>query len=626
MITRKFPIGAEVRAEGGVHFRIWAPRSRGLNLVLGHADTRNRIRAMKPEREGYFSLYAADVKAGDLYGFQLEGDDAVLPDPASRSQPEGPMDLSQVVDPSTFKWGDQDWRGLGLRGQVIYEMHIGTFTPEGTWNAATKQLPMLKDLGVTTIEMMPIAEFPGNFGWGYDGVDLFAPYHIYGTPDDLRRFINKAHELQLGVILDVVYNHFGPSGNFLARFSESYFSDRYKNEWGDPINFDGPASGPVREFFITNARYWIEEFHFDGLRLDATQSIFDASERHVLAQISQACHEAAGERSVLLVAENEPQESRTVTPVEQGGYGLDMMWNDDFHHAFRVALTGKREAYYGDYRGTADELALVTKWGFLYQGQHNARQGKRRGSPALHLPAFRLVSYLQNHDQIANSARGDRLQFHTSPGRLRAATAALLLLPFTPMLFQGQEFGASNPFLYFAHHQDDLAQMVAKGRREFLMQFPSMTAMEKSCRFTTPDDPETFASSRLKWNEREHERHATLYQLHKDLLRLRREDPVLRRQDAQQMTVCILGPAALAWRYFGQDEGDRLLIVSLGMDLNASDVHPNPLLVPPQGHDWRLVVSTELPDYGGCGVAPPDAHGQWNYLGSSAYFFASHPV
>ncbi|MGH7969277.1 MAG: malto-oligosyltrehalose trehalohydrolase, partial [Limisphaerales bacterium] len=446
-----------------------------------------------------------------------------LPDPASRFQPDGPHGASEIVDPNRFAWTDQEWQGVPRNGQVLYEMHIGTFTTEGTWAAAAAQLPELKDLGITVIEMMPVADFPGRFGWGYDGVCLFAPTRLYGTPEDLRAFVDRAHNLGLGVILDVVYNHLGPDGNYLRDYSDDYFTDRYANEWGQAINFDGPNSGPVREFFLTNARYWIEEFHFDGLRFDATQQMFDSSPVHILAELSKHVRNAGGRRKTYLVSENEPQQARLVRSIENGGYGMDALWNDDFHHSATVAATGHNEAYYSDYYGTPQELVSCAKRGFLYQGQWCSWQKQHRGNPALGLEPGQFINFIQNHDQVANSLRGFRLDQLTSPGRFRALTALLLLGPATPMLFQGQEFGASAPFLFFADHNPDLARLVAKGRRGFLRQFPTIGDPEADSCLADPAADETFFSCKLDRAERR--TNAATYQLHRDLLKLRREDP-----------------------------------------------------------------------------------------------------
>ncbi len=351
---RRLPVGAELHREGGVHFRVWAPKRRRVAAVLESASGTEE-HPLEREEGGYYSALVP-TGAGTRYRFRLDGEQRLLPDPASRYQPDGPHGPSEVVDPSRFRWTDAGWRGVPREGQVIYEMHIGTFTRAGTWSAATRQLPAIAELGVTVVELLPVADFPGRFGWGYDGVNLFAPTRLYGTPDDMRAFVDRAHGLGLGVLLDVVYNHLGPDGNYLREFSDGYFSRTHHTDWGDAINFDGPDSAAVRAFFLANASCWIDEFHIDGLRLDATQDIHDRSTPHILEELTRHARAAAPGRRVYLVAENEPQQTRLVRPPDEGGYGLDAIWNDDFHHSALVALTGRREAYYTDYLGTPQEL------------------------------------------------------------------------------------------------------------------------------------------------------------------------------------------------------------------------------------------------------------------------------
>jgi maltooligosyltrehalose trehalohydrolase len=588
---------------------VWAPNARTVDVV----DDDDRVTPLKPADDGYFAGFGP-LGAGARYRYRLDGE-ALYPDPASRRQPDGPHGASEIVDPGAFAWTDGAWRGLTLPGQVLYELHVGTFTREGTWAAAARELPALARLGVTAVEMMPVADFPGRFGWGYDGVGLFAPTRLYGDPDDLRRFVDRAHAVGVGVILDVVYNHLGPDGNHLAAFAPEYFTDRYANEWGQALNFDGAGAEPVREFFIANAGYWIDEFHMDGLRVDATQQMFDGSARHVLADLVARARVAAGGRGILLIAENEPQDARLVRAPDAGGYGFDAMWNDDFHHALRVAVTGRAEAYYMDYRGRPQELVSAVKHGFLYQGQHYAWQRKRRGTPARDLARSALVAYLQNHDQVANSARGERLPALTSAGRWRAATALLLLAPSTPMLFQGQEFGASSPFLYFADHQPELAAKVRDGRREFLAQFPSIAAPGVSACLPDPGDPGSFERSKLDLGERA--RHAETYALHADLLALRREDPVFRAQGVHGVDGAVLGAEAFVLRFFGGGGDDRLLVVNLGPDL-ALDILPEPLLAPPADRRWALAWCSEDPRYGGRGAAPFDAERDWRIPAQAA--------
>ena len=620
--TRTMQVGAEPQPGGGAHFRVWAPGRRNVEVVLESGVEEGEAVALEPDGDGYFAGAAASATIGTRYRYRLDGE-GPFPDPASRAQPEGPHGPSQVVDADAFGWTDGAWPGLRLAGQVIYEMHVGTFTAEGTWQAAARELPWLAELGVTVVEMMPVAEFPGRFGWGYDGVDLFAPTHLYGSPDDLRAFVDRAHALGLGVILDVVYNHLGPDGNYLRRFSPHYFTDRYRTEWGEAVNFDGPGSAPVRDFVTANAAYWIREFHLDGLRLDATQCVYDCGNVHVLADVTRAARKAAAGRSVLIVAENEPQDPRLVRAPQRGGHGMDALWNDDFHHTARVALTGRSEAYYTDYRGTPQELISAVRWGFLYQGQWYAWQKQRRGSPSLDVPAAAYVTCLQNHDQVANSARGERVHRLTSPGRHRAMTALALLGPSTPMLFQGQEFAASTPFLYFADHEPELAGKVRVGRGEFLGQFPSLSSAGARGMLADPGAEATFLASKLDLRERE--AHAWAVELHRDLLRLRRTDAAFRAQDRDRVHGAVLAAEAFLLRWLGHDGDDRLLLVNLGPDLVLTPA-PEPLLAPPRNARWGVLWASEHPRYGGEGFSQPDRDGVgWRLPGHAALVLAPIP-
>jgi len=466
------------------------------------------------------------------------------------------------------------------------------------------------------IEMMPVAEFDGSFGWGYDGVSLFAPYHHYGTPDDLRHFIDCAHAVGIAVILDVVYNHCGPSGCYLRQFSEHYFLHRHECEWGDAINYDGSGAEAVREFYLGNAQYWIDEFHFDGLRLDAAQQLFDSSSEHVIAAIVRRVRETAGQRRTYMVGENEPQLTRMVQPARAGGFGLDAAWNDDFHHSATVALTGRFEAYFSDHRGAPQEFVSAAKRGYLFQGQWYSWQQGRRGTPAFDLAPATFINFLQNHDQVANCGLGRRLHQTSNPGLYRAMTAVLLLGPQTPMLFQGQEFCASAPFLYFADHEPELAARVNQGRTEFVHQFPSLAAAETQAWLPTPHDPATFRRCKLDLSERE--RHREAYALHRDLLRLRREDPVFSRPRRGGVDGAVLGTQAFVLRFFDRrGSGDRILLVNLGSDLPLSPV-PEPLLAPPEGMEWELLWASEHPRYGGQGVRPFHADERWVLTGHSA--------
>jgi maltooligosyltrehalose trehalohydrolase len=617
-IQRRYPIGAELIGEGLTHFRVWAPKAKRLDVVLETSPENEAERTFHPleaESGGYFSG-AITADAGAFYRFRVNEAETFHPDPASRFQPQGPHRSSWVVDPSRFRWSDQQWKGVRMPGQIIYEMHVGIFTREGTWLAAAKELAELARIGVTVIEMMPIADFPGEFGWGYDGVDLFAPCRLYGTPEDLRAFVNHAHSLGLGVILDVVYNHFGPDGNYLGVFSDHYLRRGNANDWGDSINFDGPNSGSVREFFITNGRYWIEEFHFDGFRFDATESIFDKSDEHIIGAIGRAARHAAGERSIILVAENERQEVKLIRPRSEGGDDLDGVWNDDLHHSAIVALVGRREAYYTDYLGAPQEFISAAKYGYLFQGQPYSWQEAPRGTLALGAPPEAFVAFLENHDQVSNTMAGQRVRFETSPGRYRAMTALLLLGPWTPLLFQGQEFGTSRPFLYFSDIGDDnLREAIRKGRFEFLSQFPSLASTETQKQLPIPTDPNSFTRCKLDFSERK--KNQQLYDFHIDLIKLRREDSRFREQKTGGLDGAVLGAKSFVLRYFAEKNGDRLLLVNLG-DTQLLEPMPEPLLAPPLGFEWTTLWSSDSERYGGPGTGPVATQDNWTLPGEAA--------
>ena len=594
-----YPVGGQLH-ESGAAFRVWADTHDSVSVVL-----KKREHKLTREPNGHFAGFVEGAREGDTYSYLIDGK-GPFPDPASRFQPAGPHGPSQLVNPDRFAWTDASWPGLKLTNQVIYELHIGTFTSSGTWRSAIEQLPELAGLGISAIEVMPVSEFSGTFGWGYDGVDLFAPTRNYGSPDDFRAFIDAAHAHGVGIILDVVYNHIGPDGNYLPMFSDHYFTEEYKTDWGAALNFHGENSGPVREFFSSNAAYWIKEYHLDGLRLDATQNIYDLPDGHILAEITRHSRKAAGSRGILIIAENEPQNTRLIRPLDKGGYGLDCMWNDDFHHSAMVATTGNRESYFWDYLGTPQELLSAIKYGFLYQGQWLARQKQRRGKSTLGTNPASMISYLQNHDQIANSGRGLRLHELTSFGQYKAMTAVCLLGPGTPMLFQGQEFASSAPFLFFADHQPDLAEMVRKGRKEFLSQWRNIGTGELT--LVDPGDKATFEQCRLDFSERG--THREVYALHRDLLQLRKSELLFSRQ-TRQLDGAVLGAQAFVVRFFSGDfKDDRLLIVNLGVQLDFNP-SPVPLLGPPENTEWTVLWSSEDPRYGGNGTPPLDSDLNW---------------
>ena len=614
LLTRRVPVGAEVQPGAGTHFRVWAPAARTIALQIETGGGDRHVQ-LETEPDGYYSAYVEWAGAGSRYWYVLDGDP--LPDPASRFQPDGPFGPSQVVDAGSYPWRDSSWRGAGLADQIISEIHIGTFTAEGTWRSAETRLDALKDTGITMIEVMPVAEFPGAFGWGYDGVFPYAPTRLYGKPDDCRAFVDRAHELGLAVILDVVYNHLGPDGCVFRRYAPAYFQQKNATEWGDALNFDGTGAAAVREYFIANAGYWIDEFHFDGLRLDATQSIHDTTPDHVIAAMARRAREAADGRRIVLIAENEPQHTNLVRTPDEGGFGLDALWNDDFHHSAVVAVTGRREAYYSDHAGAPQEFISAAKYGYLFQGQRYAWQRQPRGTSARGLTPAAFVNFTENHDQVANSGTGLRLHARTSPGRSRALTALLLLLPGTPMLFQGQEFNASTPFLYFADHQPELAEAVRKGRAAFVSQFPSLGAADVQARLDLPHARETFERCKLDWRERG--RHSAQLQLHRDLIAVRRADAAFREQVAGRVDGAVLAAEAFALRYLADaPEDERLLLVNFGPDLVAGSF-PEPLVAPPPGCRWALRWSSEHPAYGGSGTADVLSDAGWRISGHAAF-------
>jgi maltooligosyltrehalose trehalohydrolase len=615
--ARRLPVGAEVQPRGGVHFRAWAPACRELMI---HIEDRPPA-ALLPAGRGYFAGFVPEAKAGDRYLFSMD-DGPHLPDPVSRFQPDGPHGPSVIVDPTQFEWTDAAWTGVDRSTLVVYEIHIGTFTKDGTWLAAAQGLPALADLGVTCIEVMPVADFPGRFGWGYDGVNLFAPTRLYGTPDDMRSFVDTAHRLGLGVILDVVYNHFGPDGCYLGDYSRGYFGAD-STEWGQSFNFDGADADPVREFVTSNARYWIDEFHLDGLRIDAAQSIRDKRTPHILAEVALAVRQAAPGRSTWIVAEDETQRHQVITGIENGGMDLDAIWNDDFHHSAIVAATGRREAYYADYTGAPQEFLSCAKHGFLYQGQWNERQGQRRGTPTLGVRPDAFVCFLQNHDQVANWSGGQRLHETTSLPKVRALTALLLLGPWTPMLFQGQEYAADSPFHYFADLPGPLAEAVRYGRREFLSQFHSAADADRVGAVEDPSDRGTFERSVLAPPSTA--RHAAMLALHTSLLQLRSSEIAFRAQHRLGLDGAVLGPNAFVLRFFAEPPGepaaDRLLVVNLGGQLDLP-ILAEPLLASPDRREWKVIWSSDDPLYGGPGLTPVIQPGCWCLQAESAAVLA----
>ena len=591
------PIGAEPveSPEQGVHVRVWAPDAAKVTLVVEAPEAREIVLAREPD--GYAAGFVPGLAAGARYRLQLD-DGPRLPDPASRFQPEGPLGPSAVVDPGPFAWTDREWRGIEPHRHVVYELHLGTFTRAGTWLAACKELAFLAQLGITTIEIMPIAEWDGIHNWGYDGVNLFAPHHAYGWPDDVRKFIDHAHALGLAVILDVVYNHLGPSGNTIPAFSPDYLHRDKANDWGDGINF---AELAVRELYIANAAYWIREFHFDGLRFDATQAIHDDAVPNIMAEMITAARGAAPDRTLWMVGENEPQDTKLLRD-----YGFDALWNDDYHHTARVAATGVVDGYLHDYSGTARELVSALRHGFLYQGQTYPWQRNPRGTSTRGLGRARFVHFLENHDQVANLSFGERLTELANPAQLRALTALTLLAPSIPMLFQGQETGSKKPWEFFCSHTGELGAAVRKGRASFESQFARLSLPASQAVRRDPTAASTFEACVLDPSERDFSRPMVAF--HRDLLHLRQDDPAFTATWSDAFDAATLAEHAFVARCYGDEpSGDRLILVNLGTTL-VRVVCAEPMLAPPAGTGWKLCWSSEDVRYGGHGTPPPFTH------------------
>jgi maltooligosyltrehalose trehalohydrolase len=607
-------LGARVLSGGGVRFTVWAPTARLVELLLRTGGQERRL-PLSPEPDGYHTVTVPDAGPGDRYRFLVD-DAGPFPDPASRFQPEGPHGPSQIVDPAAFPWTDAGWPGLRREGLVIYELHVGTFTAAGTFDAVVAELPRLRDLGVTAIELMPVAEFPGRWNWGYDGVDLFAPSHVYGGPDGLRRLVDAAHAAGLGVILDVVYNHLGPDGNYLRAFSPHYFTDRYRTPWGDALNYDGPHSRPVRDFVCAAACRWVEEYHIDGLRLDAVHAIFDASPTHILAELAARVRATAGRRAVVVIAESDANDVTLLrSPHDRRpGYGLDAVWADDFHHAVHVRLTGERDGYYAAYTGAVAEIARAVNEGFIYQGEVSPYTGRPRGTRVTDEPAAAFVFCIQNHDQVGNRAEGERLAVLVNRDAYALASALLLLVPETPLLFMGQEYAATTPFLYFTDHHPELGRRVTEGRRQEFAAFPAFRDPARRARIPDPQDETTFRRSKLDPAERA--RNAPVERLYRDLLALRREDPVLRVQDRAATRALPLTDDVLAV-HRRQAEEQRLLLVNFGAAAHLPVPESVPL--PPSA---SLLWCSRDTRYGGDGAAPALAAGEVHLPARCAALFA----
>lgn len=588
----RLDLGATPNDRGGTFFRVWAPKADSLSVRL-LKEGADSVVPLRNEGGGYFSVTVSGVSDGTLYLYQFH-DGSERPDPASRFQPEGVHGPSQVVNFDRFPWTDGDWRGISLDQYVIYELHVGTFSDSGTFAGIIPRLDALVSLGITAVELMPVAQFSGTRNWGYDGTCPFAPQNSYGGPDDLKRLVDACHGRGLAVIIDVVYNHQGPEGNYIGCFGP-YRTDRYRTPWGDAINFDGPDSDHVRHFVISNALYWITEYHADALRLDAVHGIFDFSARHILEELGSAVHGASRRlgRAVYLIAESDLNDVRVINPRRLGGFGLDAQWSDDFHHSLHTLLTGERLGYYGDF-GHIGQLAKAIASGFVYDGCHSAYRRRRHGSPSGHREGRQFVVSTQNHDQVGNRMHGERLSSLVSFESLKLAAGILLLSPCVPLIFMGEEYGETAPFLYFIDHGDPaLTEAVRGGRREW---FASNGQPGE------PPDPaasETFARSRINWRLRGRRRHRELLSLYRNLIALRKGSPALASLDRKRLAVRAYKRQRLLLVERWSDRERLLCLFSF-----AEDEVRFPF--PGTGSNWRKLLDSADPCWCGLGSVLPE--------------------
>jgi malto-oligosyltrehalose trehalohydrolase len=559
------PHGPEVLPDGTVRFRLWAPACERVDLEL---QSNHEMLRLNPIGDGWHELTTNRAQAGTRYSFVLPSGLRV-PDPASRCQPNDVHGPSEIIDPSSWTWSESTWKGRPWSEAVIYELHTGTFTPEGTFRSIIDKLPHLVSLGVTAIELMPVADFPGSRNWGYDGVLLYAPDSSYGRPEDLKALVEAAHAHGLMVFLDVVYNHFGPDGNYLSLYAPQFFTKRHKTPWGDAVNFDGPGCRAVRDFMIHNALYWVQQFHIDGLRLDAVHAIVDDSPKHVLEELAERVRAAVPNRLVHLILENEENQAKYLQrdAGSQPRY-YTAQWNDDVHHVLHTAVTGEDKGYYVDYRGDTIKLGRALAEGFAFQGEMMRYRGRHRGEPSTHLPPAAFIPFLQNHDQIGNRAFGDRIGALATRDALRAAAAVYLLLPQVPMLFMGEEWCASTPFPFFCDFGPELAEAVRKGRREEFARFPEFQDPAQRERIPDPQAEETFLSGKLRWDEPDEPYHRDWLDWYRKILSRRREliTPLIDRiEHAGTFQVLDHGAVFVRWQIKGG--GHLVLAVNLS---NAS--------------------------------------------------------
>lgn len=584
-------VGATCLPDAGVRFRVWGPRCRSVAVRLLGPTPRDPV-DMAPAGGGWFEVTLEWIGPGARYLYVLDGE-RDRPDPASRALPEGVHGPSEVIDTGAFPWTDASWRGLALRDMLFYELHVGTFSPAGTFDAVIPRLERLRDLGVNTLELMPVASFPGARNWGYDGVGLFAPQRTYGGPAGLSRLVDACHAHGLAVMLDVVYNHLGPEGNYLAEYGP-FFTGRYTTPWGPAINYDGEDARGVREFILANAVYWIREYHIDGLRLDAIHGILDASPVHILRELNQAVQQLARRlgRSILVVAESDLNDRRVIDPVRKGGYGLAGQWSDDFHHSLHTLLTGERNGYYADF-GCITHLAKAYTDGFVYDGRYSVFRSRERGTPTRDIPAERFVVCAQNHDQVGNRARGERLSSLLGLEALKLAATAVLLSPYVPLLFMGEEYGERAPFLFFTDFGDPaLRAAVVRGRQE------EFAAFGWTGEVPDPQDPRSFVRSKLDWELQAREPHRWLWEYYRSLLSLRRKYPALGAGGKRRLEARTPDERTLSILRRHQDGTAAFLLLHFAPD--GQIIRPKI----PAGR-WRRLVDSAEDRFGGPGAKSP---------------------
>jgi len=589
MQNRIYSQGAEITGSG-VSFRTWAPEKSQVSVVIFDAEGRElRELPLKLEPNGYSSVLDPESVTGTLYKYRLDGH--VFPDPVSRFQPHGVHGPSQVIDGRAFRWTDHNWRRHALPDLVIYELHVGTFTTEGTFQAIIQKLDHLRDLGVNTIELMPIGDFPGRWNWGYDGVCFYAPSRAYGVPDDLRSLVDAAHRAGFTVLLDIVYNHLGPEGNYLGAYSDRYFTTKHDTPWGPALNVDGADCQPVRRLLIENAIYWMTEFHLDGFRLDATHTIADDSPKHLVQEIVEQVQERGG----LLICEDPRNERKIVLPRDQHGYGCDAVWADDFHHVVRVHMTKEDEGYLGYFHGTIEELVQTLREGWLFTGQLQ-KDDIPRGTSGADLAPERFVYCISNHDQVGNRAFGDRLNQIVSPASYRAASGLLLLSPYTPMLFMGQEWAASSPFCYFTDHEPSLGRNVTEGRRKEFALFSEFRDPAQRRRIPNPQAASAFRKSKLHWRELKKLEASAVLCLYRDFLSFRVER--LRDRGRGTWVVDQVADSTIAIRYWVPEAPGLLILVQLVRAQTVLTLDRD-VLRPGRDLSWGLALSSNAAQYGG---------------------------